>query len=46
MKIKKNKLIGALASLLLVASAPSAYAEALDAKTLLKQKFPGKRYGC
>ncbi|ETT41368.1 hypothetical protein C162_26555 [Paenibacillus sp. FSL R7-269] len=42
MKIKKNKLIGALASLLLVASAPSAYAEALDAKTLLKQKFPGE----
>ncbi|MEK3792158.1 hypothetical protein MKX42_10590 [Paenibacillus sp. FSL R7-0204] len=41
MNMRKRRLAGWLTSLLLVASAPSAYAEAPDAKVLLKQRFPG-----
>lgn len=42
MKIDMGRLTVLLTSLLLVSSAPSAYAEAPDAKALLKQKFPGE----
>lgn len=42
MKIDMGRLTVLLTSLLLIASAPSAYAKAPDAKALLKQKFPGE----